>query len=381
MMSKTLILFWSLIFGVIFVDGQLSEGDRCNTRTGQSGTCTKISGCVSVQNDIRNRRRDHVVCGYEGFVQVVCCPGGQATTTTTRRPISNRISARKCTEYAEFAYNKIYITNVFGPPTERKVSNCAYTSVPLIVGGTEANVREFPHMALIGFEDGNTIHWDCGGTLISEQFVLSAAHCFDSRDYGPARYVRLGEHDLNRKDDGTVVDLRIIQSIPHPDYRYPIQYNDIGLFKLERRVELNGAIRPACLPEQSAVQTKSAIATGWGTVSWRGRQSNALLKVTLDMFTEAECNRTYSSDINRKLNRGILEESQVCAGSHKEEKDSCQGDSGGPLQIYHDTHHCTYTIVGVTSFGKACGTIGTPGVYTRVYAFLNWIEKIVWPNQ
>lgn len=146
---------------------------------------------------------------------------------------------------------------------------------------------------------------------------------------GPARYVRLGEYDLNRVDDGTAVDLRIIQSIPHPDYRYPIQYNDIGLFKLERRVELNAAIRPACLPQQASVPTKTAIATGWGTVTWRGKQSNVLLKVILDMFTQNECNSTYRTDVNRKLNRGIVEETQVCAGSHNEEKDSCQGDSGG----------------------------------------------------
>lgn len=146
---------------------------------------------------------------------------------------------------------------------------------------------------------------------------------------GPAKYVRLGEHDLNRNDDATPIDLKIIESIPHPEYRYPVQYNDIGLFKLERRVELSGAIRPACLPQQSAVPTKSAIATGWGTVAWRGKQSNILLKVILEMFTQNECNSTYKGDINRKLNQGIMEQTQVCAGSHSDEKDSCQGDSGG----------------------------------------------------
>ncbi|XP_037035178.1 serine protease snake-like [Bradysia coprophila] len=365
----------------VWVDGQSAEGERCTTRSGQSGICSKISACIPVQNDIRRRVTNHVVCGYDGFVQIVCCPSAEPVTVPTRQPISTRISARKCDEYNEFSFNKIYVSNTFGPPVEKKVSNCAFTAVPLIVGGTEAKIREFPHMALIGFEDGTSIHWDCGGTLISEQYVLSAAHCFDTRDYGPAKYVRLGEYDQNRVDDGTAIDLRIIQSIPHPEYRYPIQYNDIGLFKLERRVELSGAIRPACLPQVSAVPTKTAIASGWGTVTWRGKQSNVLLKVVLDMFSQTECNSTYRTDINRKLNRGIMEESQVCAGSHTEEKDSCQGDSGGPLQIYHSTHSCSYTVVGVTSFGKACGTIGTPGVYTRVFAYLNWIEKIVWPNQ
>lgn len=152
---------------------------------------------------------------------------------------------------------------------------------------------------------------------------------FRNKISGPARYVRLGEHDQGRENEGNKVDLRIAQSIPHPEYRYPIQYNDIGLFKLERRVDLNGAIRPACLPDESAVTTRTAIATGWGAVTWRGDQSSVLLKVTLDMFTQTECNRTFRNDINRKLNRGIVEATQVCAGSRTEEKDSCQGDSGG----------------------------------------------------
>lgn len=59
---------------------------------------------------------------------------------------------------------------------------------------------------------------------------------------------------------------------------------------------------------------------------------------------------------------------------------SLQGDSGGPAQIYHSSVSCMYTIVGVTSFGKVCGTEGVPGVYTRVYSYLDWIENIVWPS-
>lgn len=57
-----------------------------------------------------------------------------------------------------------------------------------------------------------------------------------------------------------------------------------------------------------------------------------------------------------------------------------QGDSGGPIQTNHGHVSCMYTIEGVTSFGKVCGTKGVPGVYTRVYSYLKWIENIVWPN-
>lgn len=146
---------------------------------------------------------------------------------------------------------------------------------------------------------------------------------------GPAKYARLGEHDQNRVDESTALELQIIKRISHPDYHYPMKYNDIALFELKRSVQLSGTIRPACLPQVSAIPTKTAIASGWGKVAHIGNQSNVLLKVVLEMFSQSECNATYGKNIDRKLDRGILDESQVCAGSHSEEKDTCQGDSGG----------------------------------------------------
>lgn len=71
----------------------------------------------------------------------------------------------------------------------------------------------------------------------------------------------------------------------------------------------------------------------------------------------------------------------ICAGdSHGGwNKDTCQGDSGGPLQISHPKNICLFQVLGITSFGQGCGVINTPGVYTRVSYYLNWIEDIVWP--
>jgi len=59
-------------------------------------------------------------------------------------------------------------------------------------------------------------------------------------------------------------------------------------------------------------------------------------------------------------------------------KDTCQGDSGGPIQIFDPSEYCMYQIVGVTSFGIMCGTPGVPGVYTRVYPYVDWIERTIW---
>lgn len=143
-----------------------------------------------------------------------------------------------------------------------------------------------------------------------------------------ATHVRLGEHDRSRDNDSGELELRIIMSIQHPKYEYPSQYNDIALFKLERQVTFSSAIRPACLPEQSEVLSEKAIATGWGAKAFQGMASNVLRKVTLEMFTQNECNGILGA-ISYKLHRGIIERTQVCAGSHNEQKDACQGDSGG----------------------------------------------------
>lgn len=108
-----------------------------------------------------------------------------------------------------------------------------------------------------------------------------------------------------------------------------------------------------------------------------------LMKVDLNTMPHNECSRIFNDTIvnqNDKLSlyKGIEVESQVCA--FKESRDACRGDSGGPIQTHHKIYHCSYSVIGVTSFGIGCATPGIPGVYTRVYHYLDWIERIVWPD-
>ena len=107
--------------------------------------------------------------------------------------------------------------------------------------------------------------------------------------------------------------------------------------------------------------------------------SNDLLKVVLDFYSHPDCRKVFTEGVSkRRLRDGIVDESQICAGGVNESKDTCQGDSGGPLQIYHHEVYCMYSLVGITSFGKVCGSINSPGVYTRVSNYVSWIENIVW---
>lgn len=143
---------------------------------------------------------------------------------------------------------------------------------------------------------------------------------------GEPQKIRLGAHDLDNigNDDDHTIDYNIAERIRHPAHRASSQYNDIALIKMDRKVRLTPYMRPACLPVMATVSTTRAIATGWGQVQWKGSSSNVLLKVVLDMFTNSECNQTFEFNINRRLKYGIVDETQVCAGSHTAEKDTCQ---------------------------------------------------------
>lgn len=173
--------------------------------------------------------------------------------------------------------------------------------------------------------------------------------------------------------------LKIDERIRHPDYLLPSKYNDIALLKLERSVAFSPSIRPACLADEFRPFSERTIATGWGRTESQ-MNSDVLLKVVLDWISHAECNTSFRRYVSRKLANGIQEATQICAGSKEKRSDTCQGDSGGPLQIYHRSIECMYSIVGVTSFGIGCGLDNQPGVYTRVFSFIDWIEGIVWPQ-
>ncbi|XP_076229384.1 venom protease-like [Nomia melanderi] len=374
--------------------GQEFEGDSCVVDDAP-GTCKILQQCPPVYQQLLQGNPPTKVCGYVGFDALVCCPTGQRpTTTTTRRPptsteqtgpgplIANRegsVARAKCEEYARSVYQLVYppILAVDAQPVN--VSVCAIKSRKLIVGGKKADPKEFPHMAAVGYNSGGDVVWSCGGSLISEKFVLTAAHCLSNVNWGAASWVRVGDLNLERSDDDAKPQqVKVTERIRHPQYKRPAEYHDIGLLRLEREVTFNAWVRPGCLayslPDTGNVNL--AIAAGWGLIDWEDETgSSDLLKVTINTIPYATCNRSFTQDT--KIPRGIIGEWQLCAGEPG--KDTCHGDSGGPLMILNQDYNCMYSIIGVTSFGGICGSI-IPGVYTRVSNYLSWIEGVVWPG-
>lgn len=105
----------------------------------------------------------------------------------------------------------------------------------LIVGGEPAALNEFPHMAAIGWRlPGGKVSWDCGGSLISEKFVISAAHCSNSENGKPV-VVRMGDNELT-SDFYDANNYKIKNIFDHPRYQNGLSYHDITLFELDRNM-------------------------------------------------------------------------------------------------------------------------------------------------
>uniref|UniRef100_A0A1S4HCH8 Peptidase S1 domain-containing protein n=1 Tax=Anopheles gambiae TaxID=7165 RepID=A0A1S4HCH8_ANOGA len=241
----------------------------------------------------------------------------------------------------------------------------------LPAGGSPAYLREFAHIAAIGWtNEDQSVRWLCGGSLIWENFILTAAHCASDDDNVPPDVARMGDINIyNDEDDEFAQQLKIVDVIRHPKHKYYSNYYDIALMKLERNVTLHNTVAPTCLWLDDEIRFPELLAAGWGRTGFGEDTTKTLLKVQLVPINNEKCS-TYYQKGDRKLENGLMDH-QLCAGDEK--MDTCPGDSGGPLHVkLFDGWKLTPFLVGVTSFGKACG-VSAPGVYVKVSKFGDWI--------
>lgn len=371
-----LLLVWCNLAHLPLAARAAEEGESCRFQKGP-GVCVGYSTCRPLLEALNGRI---TICSYNAREAVVCCPSdyrSQLQTLATQQQ-DLTVSAKKCIEYMRQA-TPTTIFSSLKPNAEvvQKKSKLCSNDNNLIVGGEKAKLNEFPHMGAIGYRNPDTggIEFRCGATLISERFVLTAAHCRNA----DAVVVRLGDLDLTSDTDGAAPrDYEIQEFIKHPEYTARTKYNDIALVRLAVPVLINSRVRPACLYQSADIKQQKLIATGYGAMENFGSNANYLMKVVLDRYDQDACQQAYAND-GRPLARGIIE-SQLCAGFGAGGRDTCQGDSGGPLQVRDEKDSCRFYVAAVTSFGKFCGT-STPGIYTRVGAYLGWIEGIVWGSE
>ncbi|XP_071427269.1 coagulation factor X-like [Pithys albifrons albifrons] len=229
-----------------------------------------------------------------------------------------------------------------------------------IVGGDECHLGECPWQAVLLNEEGEEF---CGGTILNENFILTAAHCMNQ---SKEIKVVVGEVDREKKEQSESMHT-VDKIVVHPKYVAKTYDNDIALIKLREPITFSEYIIPACLPRpdfanEVLMNQRSGVVSGFGREFEGGRLPKKLKVLEVPYVDRNTCNQ--SSNF-------VITENMFCAGYDTEQKDACQGDSGGPhVTRYKDT----YFVTGIVSWGEGCAEKGKYGVYTKLSRFLRWVK-------
>ncbi|KAM4740021.1 mast cell protease 1A-like [Anableps anableps] len=224
-----------------------------------------------------------------------------------------------------------------------------------IIHGKKAPDGLMLYMASV---QSNTNHV-CGGFLISENVVVTAAHC----DKQNPTSVVLGTHNLKKGVDGTM--RYNVTRCRHPNFDKVESGNDIMLLKLSEKVQLNKKVQPIQIPKATMKlkdKAKCRVA-GWGSTRPGSKVSDVLEVAEVSLTNLKECKNKW------KFLGHNLPNSVICAGGHGAKTGFCKGDSGGPLV-------CGGMAAGIVSFNRDCDP-NIPNVYTDVSKYMSWIKQIL----
>ncbi|XP_043935036.1 chymotrypsinogen A-like [Protopterus annectens] len=230
-----------------------------------------------------------------------------------------------------------------------------------IVNGEEAVSGSWPWQ--VSLQDWTGWHF-CGGSVISDQWVVTAAHCSVTTSHR----VIVGEHDRSSSAE-PIQTLSIAKVIRHPNYNSYTINNDITLVKLSTRISFNNRISTVCLPPSTAnfPGGMTCVTSGWGlTNASSSNTPSRLQQVALPLLTNTQCKSYWGTNITDLM---------ICAGAAG--ASSCMGDSGGPLVCQQGS---AWYLVGIVSWGSSSCSRTTPGVYARVTALRSWIDQTVAAN-
>ncbi|XP_006916573.1 transmembrane protease serine 11A isoform X1 [Pteropus alecto] len=240
---------------------------------------------------------------------------------------------------------------------------CGKRVVPLIVNrimsGDIAAKAAWPWQASL---QSNNIH-QCGATLISNTWLVTAAHCF-KKNPNPHQWTVSFGTTINPP----LMKRNVKRIIIHERYHSPAREYDIAVVQISPRVTFSDDIRRVCLPEPSASfrPNSTVYITGFGALFYGGESQNDLREARLKIISDDVCKQphVYGNDIKFGM---------FCAGYLEGIYDACRGDSGGPLVI-KDLKD-TWYLIGIVSWGDNCGQENKPGVYTKVAYYRNWIAS------
>ncbi|XP_077618262.1 serine protease 38 [Crocuta crocuta] len=230
-----------------------------------------------------------------------------------------------------------------------------------IVGGMDVPERKWPWQVSVHYAG---LHI-CGGSIIDEYWILSAAHCFQKEKSTEAFDMYVGLVDLNVAGSHTQW-FEVNKVIIHPTYElyHPVG-GDIALVQLKSRIVFSDSVLPVCIaPPDVNLQNVVCWATGWGVISQKGHTSDKLQEAQMPLISLLLCQMLYGGP-------SYIMSDMLCAGDIRNVKTVCEGDSGGPLVC--EFNH-TWLQVGVVSWGRGCTYPMFPAVYARVSYFSEWIH-------
>ncbi|XP_040159485.1 venom protease-like [Anopheles arabiensis] len=306
------------------------------------------------------------------------------TTTTTPKPLPITTTTGRSTKIRSttpIVLQKRLANDlpIFAKPTvlPTPADGCGVSDVEhnRVVGGVPAALNGWPWMALVGYEEAfGDVDFRCGGSLITDRHVLTAAHCILSS----LSVVRLGEHDMDNQTESAHVDIPVYKYVSHPSYDTFDGHSDVAILFLTEMVEFNARIKPICLPTIEPVRGAdftgyNPFIAGWGRTKETGIEAKVLQELQIPILENEECSQLYKK-IRKLYSSKQFDDAVLCAGFLEGGKDSCQGDSGGPLMLpYLVNKKFHYFQIGIVSYGVGCARAELPGVYTRVVTFVDWI--------
>ncbi|ODN01618.1 Serine protease snake [Orchesella cincta] len=348
--------------------------------SGLSATTSNPS--CNLENDYKGQCQDIRTCPYQvGRLRVgapvkkcddsasdVCCP------------IQKSKSEEKCEEWRQM----LYTPSSYDQPKHERVVCASESAIRWTLSGTTAYPFEFPHVVALGYGTNlTTLKLACGATLISEKYLLTAAHCVMHR-LGKPSYAILGDGTLDpRVAPGNPYQKLVFieEHVVHPKYIPPFIYHDIALLRLSASLDLNRYVLPACIstPLKAPRRNSNVEACGWGIRDDETTPTNnnimQLQVANISTIGQGTCNKIYEDKPDKNANNmdGLLK-SQFCATGENE--DICRSDSGGGVFLREE--QCLFHIVGITSLGSTKCGLASPTIYTNVASYQDWIESIVW---